>query len=205
MFAFVEGLLDELNIDSCVVDVGGFGVNVGISSRTSLLMPGLGEHVKLYTYTSVREDGISLYGFADRDELSLFKLLISISGVGPKAGLSILSAMDPQTLRMAIISEDSKAIAKAQGVGAKTAQRIVLELKDKIKITDRDFAPGIDNAAAVLAGGDSSFTSDMEDAVSALVALGYGITESRKAVGSVEGASEMDSSALLSASLKKLY
>ncbi len=203
MFAFVEGLLDELNIDSCVVDVGGFGVNVGISSRTSLLMPGLGEHVKLYTYTSVREDGISLYGFADRDELSLFKLLISISGVGPKAGLSILSAMDPQTLRMAIISEDSKAIAKAQGVGAKTAQRIVLELKDKI--TDRDFTPGIDSGIATPSGGDSSFTADMEDAVSALVALGYGVTESRKAVGSVEGASEMDSSALLSASLKKLY
>ena len=205
MFAFVEGLLDELNIDSCVVDVGGFGVNVGISSRTSLLMPGPGEHVKLYTYTSVREDGISLYGFADRDELSLFKLLISISGVGPKAGLSILSAMDPQTLRMAIISEDPKAIAKAQGVGAKTAQRIVLELKDKIKITDRDFAPGLDSAASIPAGMDSSFTADMEDAISALVALGYGITESRKAVGSVEGAADMDSSALLSASLKKLY
>ena len=125
--------------------------------------------------------------------------------MGPKAGLSILSAMDPQTLRMAIISEDPKAIAKAQGVGAKTAQRIVLELKDKIKITDRDFATGIDTAAAIPAGGDSSFTSDMEDAVSALVALGYGITESRKAVGSIESAADMDSSALLSASLKKLY
>ncbi len=205
MFAFVEGLLDELNIDSCVVDVGGFGVNVGISSRTSLLLPGIGEHVKLYTYTSVREDGISLYGFSDRDELSLFRMLISVSGVGPKVGLAMLSAMDPGTLRMAIVSEDAKSISKAQGVGAKTAQRIVLELKDKIKVTGADLAsPG---ASAALAGdfGGVKFTDEMEDAISALVALGYGITDSRKAVGSVEGAENMDSSALLSASLKKLY
>ena len=204
MFAFVEGLLDELNIDSCVVDVGGFGVNVGISSRTSLLMPGIGEHVKLYTYTSVREDGISLYGFSDRDELSLFRMLISVSGVGPKVGLAILSAMDPATLRMAIVSEDAKSIAKAQGVGAKTAQRVVLELKDKIKVSGADIlSPGITVPQAA-GEGMPAFTSEMEDAVSALVALGYGITDSRKAVGSVEGAETMDSSALLSASLKKL-
>ncbi len=205
MFAFVEGLLDELNIDSCVVDVGGFGVNVGISSRTSLLLPGIGEHVKLYTYTSVREDGISLYGFSDRDELSLFRMLISVSGVGPKVGLAVLSAMDPGTLRMAIVSEDAKSISKAQGVGAKTAQRIVLELKDKIKVTGADLAsPGASTASAGDFGG-VKFTDEMEDAISALVALGYGITDSRKAVGSVEGAESMDSSALLSASLKKLY
>jgi Holliday junction DNA helicase RuvA len=205
MFAFVEGLLDELNIDSCVVDVGGFGVNVGISSRTSLLLPGIGEHVKLYTYTSVREDGISLYGFSDRDELSLFRMLISVSGVGPKVGLAVLSAMDPGTLRMAIVSEDAKSISKAQGVGAKTAQRIVLELKDKIKVTGADLAsPGASTAPAGDFGG-VKFTDEMEDAISALVALGYGITDSRKAVGSVEGAESMDSSALLSASLKKLY
>ena len=204
MFAFVEGLLDELNIDSCVVDVGGFGVNVGISSRTSLLMPGIGEHVKLYTYTSVREDGISLYGFSDRDELSLFRMLISVSGVGPKVGLAILSAMDPATLRMAIVSEDAKSIAKAQGVGAKTAQRVVLELKDKIKISGADFTSGQGGETKSPEFG-AQFTSEMEDAISALVALGYGITDSRKAVGSVKGADTMDSSALLSASLKKLY
>ncbi len=205
MFAFVEGLLDELNIDSCVVDVGGFGVNVGISSRTSLLLPGIGEHVKLYTYTSVREDGISLYGFSDRDELSLFRMLISVSGVGPKVGLAVLSAMDPGTLRMAIVSEDAKSISKAQGVGAKTAQRIVLELKDKIKVTGADLASPGASAAAVGDFGRVKFTDEMEDAISALVALGYGITDSRKAVGSVEGAENMDSSALLSASLEKLY
>ena len=205
MFAFVEGLLDELNIDSCVVDVGGFGVNVGISSRTSLLLPGIGEHVKLYTYTSVREDGISLYGFSDRDELSLFRMLISVSGVGPKVGLAVLSAMDPATLRMAIVSEDAKSISKAQGVGAKTAQRIVLELKDKIKVTGADLASPCTPIAPAGDFGGVKFTDEMEDAVSALVALGYGITDSRKAVGSVEGAENMDSSALLSASLKKLY
>lgn len=205
MFAFVEGLLDELDNDSCVVDVGGFGVNVGISGRTAILLPGIGEHVKLYTYTSVREDGISLYGFSDRDELALFRMLISVSGVGPKVGLAVLSAMDPVTLRMAIVSEDAKSISKAQGVGAKTAQRIVLELKDKVKVTGADLSSPASAAMGVGDFAGQNFTSEMEDAVSALTALGFGITDSRKAVTSIEAVESMDSSGILSAALKKLY
>ena len=206
MFAFAEGLLDDLNMDSCVVDVGGFGVNVNITSRTALELPGIGEHVKLYTYTSVREDGISLFGFLQREDLWMFKKLITVSGVGAKVALGVLSAMDVDTLKLAIISEDAKAISKAPGVGAKTAQRIVIDLKDKVSLSDEAVISSLKagNKASGVASGEK-LSGEMEDAVSALAALGYSITESRKAVCSVEGASDMDSGSILSAALKLLY
>lgn len=205
MFAFAEGLLDDLNIDSCVIDVGGFGVNVNIPARTAAELPGIGEHVKLYTYTSVREDGISLYGFASRDELHMFKKLITVSGVGPKVALGVMSAMDVNTLRLAIISEDAKAISKAPGVGAKTAQRIVLDLKDKVKMSDDEIIAGVRSVASEGVNTGIKMSSEMEDAVSALTSLGFGITEARKAVSGVENAENMDSGSIMSAALKLLY
>ncbi|MBR1861704.1 MAG: Holliday junction branch migration protein RuvA [Lachnospiraceae bacterium] len=207
MFAFVEGLLDDLNMDSCVVDVGGFGVNVGITSRTAIALPGIGEHVKLYTYTSVREDGISLYGFDSRDDLGMFKKLISVSGVGPKVALALLSSMESETLKLAIISEDAKSISKAQGVGAKIAQRIVLELKDKVKMSDEAIISELKSGGASdkVKSLNLQMSSEMEDAVSALTALGYGITEARNTVASLPGAESMESGEILSAALKVLY
>ncbi len=207
MFAFIEGLLDDINSDSCIIDVGGFGINVNVSSRTFLSLPDLGEHVKLYTYTSVREDGISLYGFENREDLHMFKKLITVSGVGPKVGLSILSAMDVESLKLAIISEDATAISKAPGVGAKTAQRIVLDLKDKVKMSDEAIIKELQSGSVSdkVKGLNLSLTDEMEDAVSALVALGYSITDSRKAVSSIEGADSMDSGTILSKALKLLY
>ena len=207
MFAFVEGLLEDISIDYCVVDVGGFGVNVGITSRDAIDLPGLGEHIKLYTYTSVREDGISLYGFSSREDLHMFKKLISVSGVGPKAGLSLLSSMDADAIRLAIISDDSKSLSKAQGVGAKTAQRIVLELKDKVKMSDEAIINELRKGTShdPVNASNLSMSSEMEDAVSALTALGYGITDARRAVSNIEGADSMDSGSILSAALKLLY
>ena len=138
MIAYVNGVLESLQEGNAVIDVGGVGINVGISGSTLDRMPGVGEAVKLYTYTNVREDTFSLFGFLSRDELSLFKMLITVSGIGPKAGLSILSVMTPDDLRFAIMAGDTRTIAKAPGIGKKSAERITLELKDKIRVTEDD-------------------------------------------------------------------
>lgn len=207
MFAFIEGLLDYIDEETCVVDAGGFGININISGRTAMMLPGIGEHVKLYTYTAVREDSISLYGFDTREDLNLYKKLITVNGVGPKVGLALLSALDADAIRLAIISDDFKKISSAPGVGPKTAQRIVLELKDKIKMSDDALVNSIVNSKSldIVTSNDKSTTDEMKDAISALVALGYGQTDSRKAVLSIENVEKMDSSEILSAALKKLF
>ncbi len=132
MIAFVKGKIEDLSEENVVVDVGGVGINVKISAGTFNLLPGMGGEVKLYTYTSVREDAFNLFGFLTRDELELFKKLITVNGIGPKGGLSILSVMSADELRFAIVSGDWAAIAKAPGVGKKTAERVILDLRDKI-------------------------------------------------------------------------
>jgi len=205
MFAFIEGLLDYIDEESCVIDAGGFGISVYISGRTAMRLPGIGEHVKLFTYTAVREDAISLYGFDTREDLNLYKKLITVNGVGPKVGLALLSALDAEDIKLAIISEDSKKLSTAPGVGAKTAQRIVLELKDKIKMTDEAVVSGLIKNTNQTIDNDTASTEDMKDAISALVALGYNQTESRKAVLAIENVDTMESGAILSIALKKLF
>ena len=136
MIAFVRGEIENISEDHAVIDVGGIGYNVRISPGTAGRLPGIGKEVKMYTYTCVREDAFWLYGFLSRDELELFKLLITVNGIGPKGGLAILSVLSADDLRFAIISGDAKAIARAPGIGAKTAGRVILDLKDKISIED---------------------------------------------------------------------
>lgn len=204
MFAFVEGLLDYVSSDSCVVDVGGMGFLVGISSQTLAGLPEVGKPVKLYTYTAVREDAIALYGFLNRDDLEVFKLLITVSGVGPKVALGILSSMDADSLRFAIMSGDVKALSAAQGVGKRTAERIILELKDKISNLDVDVFTGCVKASVATTGA-GALTEAEGEAISALTSLGHPATDSRKAVLSIEGRESMDSGSLLSAALKKLF
>ena len=136
MIAFVNGITAEIEMDLVVVDVGGIGYSVYISPATADRMPGIGEPVMLHTFMSVKEDGVSLYGFLTKDELKVFKLLITVNGIGPKGGLSILSALGTDDLRFAILSGDARTIAKAPGVGKKTAERLVLELHDKISNDD---------------------------------------------------------------------
>lgn len=200
MIAYVQGEIVELYEDNVVLDVGGIGYNIKISARVAQSLPGIGAAVKLHTYTLVREDAFQLYGFLTRDDLALFKKCITVNGIGPKGGLALLSAMDADSLRYAILSGDVKAIAKAPGIGSKTAERLILDLKDKVSFDDamiyREIA---DTAAAPAAEGV------IREAVEALVALGYGQTESLKAVGQVPDAENMDSSALLKAALKKLF
>lgn len=202
MIAYVNGIIDDITEDNVVIDVGGVGYNVKISADTASRLPGVGEPAKLYTYTSVREDAFLLYGFLTRSDLEIFKKLITVNGIGPKGGLSILSVMDADDLRFAIMSGDSKAISKAPGIGAKTAQRVILDLKDKIEIDDTMIGREINSYSANPMAADSA---QKQEAVAALVSLGYGQTESLKAVNAIEGIEEMDSGAILKAALKKMF
>ena len=129
MFAYINGFLEDVTVDNAVIDVNGFGINVRISADTASKLPGIGEQVRLYTYTYVKEDAFLLYGFLSRSDLEMFKLCITVSGIGPKGALAILSVMDADSLRFAIMSGDARAISKAPGVGTRTAQRLILELK----------------------------------------------------------------------------
>lgn len=202
MIAYVKGEVAELTEDNVVVEVGDIGFNVKISARVAQSLPGIGEEVKLHTYTLVREDAFSLYGFLSRSELEIFKKCITVSGIGPKGALAILSVMDADGLRYAILSGDVKAIAKAPGIGARTAERLILELKDKVSYDDALIGMEIEKErAGILPAAEGA----AKEAVEALVALGYGQTESLRAVNQVMDADSMDSGALLKSALKYLF
>ena len=203
MFAFVEGVLDLLEADMCVVDIGGLGINVNITSRCSGSIGSVGDHVKLYTYTQVAEDTFQLYGFSDRDELDMFKKLISVSGVGPKSALSLLSVMDADSVRYAVISDDIKALSKAKGISAKTAGKIIIELKGKVDLSDESLSSKYAGGPAPIQKSDLG--REESDALAALVSLGYSESESSRAILAVDGHETMDSGTLLSMALKILY
>lgn len=206
LIAYVNGILEYIEEGLCVVDVGGIGMNVFISGSTMDRMPGIGEPVKLYTYTNVKEDAFNLFGFLSRDELSLFKMLITVSGIGPKGGLSILSVMTPDDLRFAIMAGDSKSISAAPGIGKKTAERITLELRDKIKVSEDDMLGK--SAAVTIDDLTGEASSARDEAVAALVALGYNSTDAMKAVRKVLKADESaasDTEVLLKLALKEMY
>lgn len=202
MIAYVSGIVEDIKEDNAVIDVNGIGYNVNISGATAARMPGIGMPAKLYTYTCVREDAFSLYGFLSRDELAVFRQCLTVSGIGPKGGLALLSALDADSLRFAIMSGDVKTISKAPGIGKRTAERLILELKGKISMEDtlaaREFHD--DRGTAVTAD-----SAQKQEALEALVALGYGQTEALKAINSIEGIEAMDSGAVLKAALKKMF
>ena len=201
MYAYIKGKLAEINIDHIVIETGGIGYQIFIPGQTFEYLPALGEELKVYTYLYLREDAMILYGFLTKDDLELFKLLISVSGIGPKGGLAILSTLDADDLRFAVLSGDAKAIAKAPGVGGKTAQRVILELKDKMSLEDafEKKTQHVQEAVSAPAAG-----SVKNDAVLALTALGYSSTESLKAVSRVEITDGMDVEDVLKAALKHI-
>jgi Holliday junction DNA helicase RuvA len=207
LIAYVNGILENLEEGNAVIDVNGIGYNVNISGSTMDRMPGIGEMVKLYTYTNVKEDAFTLFGFLSRDELNLFKMLITVNGIGPKGGLSILSVMTPDDLRFAIMAGDSKSLAKAPGIGKKTAERIALELRDKLKVSEDELLGG----GSTVSG--DSITSEGEnsardEAVAALVALGYNSADAMKAVRKVlasDKAAGEDTEKLLKLALKEMF
>ena len=189
MIAFVKGIIDDITEENVVVDVGGIGYNVKISAGTAALLPGLNEEIKLYTYTCVREDMFNLYGFLTRDDLEIFKKLITVNGIGPKGGLAILSVMSADDLRFAIISGDAAAIAKAPGIGKKTAERVILDLKDKVTIEDTLIHKEMHQTGNVPLGVEERARNE---AVEALIALGYSSSDALHAVKSVGLEDDMD-------------
>lgn len=203
MIAYVNGIVEDIAEDNVVLDVNGLGYNIKISADTASRLPGIGEPVKLYTYTCVREDAFLLYGFLTRSDLEIFKKLITVNGIGPKGGLAILSVMDGDDLRFAILSGDVKAISKAPGIGSKTAQRVILDLKDKISYDDTMIEKEI--SATVSGNSFKADTPQKKEAIEALISLGYGQTESTKAVNAIEGIENMDSGVILKAALKKMF
>lgn len=205
MIGYVNGILEYIEEDNAVIDVNGVGMNVKVSSGVISRLPSYGEPVKLYTYTSVREDAIWLYGFLSRNDLSLFKKIIAVNGIGPKSGQAILGAMDADDFRYAIISQDKKTLSKLPGIGAKTAERLILELKDKLVIDDEMINREILDTAISSDSGSEVLSDAKKEALEALIALGYPKTDCMKALNSMENIENMDTSAILKLALKKLF
>lgn len=201
MISYIIGILSEKEEDRITVEADHIGFLIRVPLSVLEKLPPVGNEVKIYTYMQVREDDISLFGFLDRQDLQMFRNLIGVSGVGPKGALAILSTLRPGDLRSAIFLSDAKAIARAPGIGTKTAQRIVLELKDKVKVEE---ISDVQAAADGTDGIDPSAPSAAKEAIEALVALGYSTSEASRAVGKVTVTPEMDSEAVLKASLRFL-
>lgn len=183
MIYHLNGTLELCEEGSCVIDCSGVGYKLFISDNTYMAIVGhVNEKMKLLTYMQVREDAVELYGFKTNDELSAFKLLITVSGIGPKVAMSILSLLTPDKLSLAICTEDTKTIAKANGVGGKTAARVVLELKDKISKQAFASSPEFATQAPIsMAKG-----SNLSEALDALVVLGYSKAEAQRALGGID-------------------
>lgn len=201
MYAYFKGKLAYVGEDSIILDVHDVGYRILLSPASMAFLPQIGEEVQLYTYTSVREDAIWLYGFLNHEDLEIFKKCITVSGIGPKGGMSILSVMDADALRFAIISGDAKAIAKAPGIGAKTAQRLILELKDKISLEDTLVKRETEGVRATV----GAHNEDTKEAIEALVALGYASSDAVRAVNAVANAAELDVESILKAALKNMF
>ena len=204
MITYIRGILEGMEEDKVIVDVGGVGYGIYMAGTAMGRLPALGKEVKIHTHLHVKEDLMQLYGFLTRDELRVFRLLIGVSGIGPKGGLGILSALGPDDLRFAVASNDVKAIQAAPGIGKRTAEKLILELKDKFDLQEafEQKLAGNQAAAAVRQAGEPDA---FQDAVQALTALGYSGTEALQAVKKVEITEGMDSEAVLKAALKHMF
>lgn len=200
MIAYIKGELAEVYEDAVVLENGGTGYLIQVPASLLSQLPQVGSRMKVHTYLYVREDAISLYGFLSRDDLTVFKLLLTVSGIGPKGALGILSTITPDDLRFAILSDDSKTIAKAPGIGAKTAKKLIIELKDKLKL-EEVFEQKTDSSALE----EGAVLEDIKgEAVQALTALGYSATDAMRAVRKSEITDGMTVEELLKASLKNI-
>ncbi len=200
MIGFVKGLLDTVSENKIIVENNGIGFEILVPGSVVRGLPQVGNEVKIYTYTYVREDILQLFGFLTKDELEMFKLLITVNGIGPKGGLGILSTLDVDALRIAILSGDAKSIAKSPGIGAKTASKLILDLKDKCNLEDIFHDGEITSSVSVgVVDNDAR-----NEAIQALVALGYSASEATTAVGKTDITEDMTVEDILKHSLKNL-
>ncbi len=197
MLAYIRGRVADMDEESVILENGGIGYRI-LAPAPVLRELSVGREAKLHTYLHVREDALTLYGFLRRDELTMFRLLIGVSGIGPKGALGVLSAVTSDELRFAVLSEDVKTISRAPGIGVKTAKKLILELKDKLSLEE---------ALGSLAEDGREEPADQDrkgEAVQALTALGYSSAEALRAVSQVEEAGQMDTETLLKAALKHM-
>ncbi len=203
MIGFLRGIVESVTEGTVLLDVGGVGYEVQMPAGLLNTFAPVGSELKVYTYLSVKEDGVSLYGFPTRDALGLFRLLITVSGIGPKGAQSVLGVLSPDELRFAILAGDAKAIARAPGIGKKSAERVILDLRDKLgtALPERDTA-ALPAASGTGTGGNNA--AAQEEAAEALIALGYSSTEAYRAVRLADTEEKADAGAILKAALKHL-
>ena len=199
MIAFVKGILDSVTENSVIIENSGIGYEIVVSSNVIRSLPDIGEEVRLYTYLYVREDIFMLYGFNSLREKETFISLIAISGIGPKGAIAILSELTVDELAMAVISKDTKAISKANGIGTKTAERVIIDLRDKIKLEDMSADDDI------ISDSDSDVSKDnVVDAAMDLTALGYSKFDAMKAVKKVKDKDSKTAEQIIKEALKNL-
>lgn len=203
MIGYIKGTIEGIMPDSILLDNNGIGYRILTSGMVLEHIGNIHQETMLFTYLHVREDEMTLFGFPTTEELDTFKLLLSVNGIGPKAALAILSVLSVRDLSLAIMAGDAKAITKANGIGAKGANRVIMELKDKIFLDDMF---GMDYGQEELAGNDTlNHNNNVEDTVLALVSLGYSEFEAVKAIKQIANAEQMESEELLKAALKKMF
>jgi len=201
MIGYLKGELAEIKESYIVLEVGNIGYEVFLPSSAIMLLPSRGSSIKVYTYLHVREDAIGLFGFLTKDDLEMFKLLITVNGIGPKGALGILSAISADDIRFAVLAEDVKSIAKAPGIGNKTAGKLILELKDKFKL-ETAFEQKLMNQSENK--NTSGLLQKKEEAILALTVLGYSQADALKIVNQVEITEDMSSDVILKLCLKKM-
>ena len=202
MLSYIIGEVAEISSDTVVVENNGIGFNIKTSAMTIDSLPPVGDMVRIYTYLHVREDAMQIFGFLSKDELEVFKLLLNVNGIGPKGALGILSAISTDDLRFAVLSDDVNLIKSCPGVGAKTAQKLIIELKDKLRLEDA-FEMAVNNNNKKNTVQDNTVIV-MNEAVEALVSLGYSSKDAIAAVKKVENIQNKNSEQILKEALKGL-
>ena len=202
MLSYIIGEVAEISADTVVVENNGIGFNIKTSAMTIDSLPPVGDMVRIYTYLHVREDAMQIFGFLSKDELEVFKLLLNVNGIGPKGALGILSAISTDDLRFAVLSDDVNLIKSCPGVGAKTAQKLIIELKDKLRLEDA-FEMAVNNNNKKNTVQDNTVIV-MNEAVEALVSLGYSSKDAIAAVKKVENIQNKNSEQILKEALMGL-
>lgn len=200
MIGFLKGKLEAIYDERIAIDVNGIGFNVSMPVSQLEMLDPMGSEVKVYTYLAVREDAMQLYGFTTADSLELFKLLIQVNGIGPKGALALLSTISVDDLRFAIMSGDAKTISKAPGIGAKTAQRLIIDLKDKVSVRDMLDAYSVNNLSPRV----SEVNSARAEAIEALTALGYSSSDALRAVRESGAGDNDDTETIIKLAFKQL-
>ena len=203
MISFIKGYIAETTENSVILETDSIGYEIFMTGPAIEETSRMQDKIKIYTYFHVREDAMQLYGFLSRDDLEMFRLLLNVNGIGPKAAMGVLAAITADELRFAVLSDDVKTISRAPGIGKKTAQKLILELKDKLKLEDA-FEKKLAHQEENLSLKDTSLRDSRQEAVEALTALGYISANALRAVRQVSEETGDDVEAILKAALKQL-